>query len=64
MPPLRRPNLTGAYGVPTPPPPASVLAHPDRVMRFLTIQRIAWAVRLGAIGSVLLLLYAAHLLRV
>ncbi|HEV2317937.1 MAG TPA: hypothetical protein VGV89_10260 [Thermoplasmata archaeon] len=50
--------------MPTPPPPASVLAHPDRVMRFLTFQRIAWAVRLGAIGSVLLLLYAAHLLRV
>lgn len=60
---MRRPNLSGAFGIAHPPPSPSVLAHPDRVIRYFHFQRIAWAVRIGAIAAVLFLLYSAHLFR-
>jgi hypothetical protein len=39
-----------------------MLAHPDRVLRFANFQRVLWALRLGVIAGLLLLLYATHIL--
>lgn len=60
--PLRKGLLLGAVGVPPAPPTAAMLAHPDRVLRFANFQRVLWALRLGVIAGLLLLLYATHIL--
>jgi hypothetical protein len=51
-------NLSGAYGVSTPPPAAALANHPHRVSRYLRGIWLLWVVRLGAVGVLLYVLYA------
>ncbi|MCI4365745.1 MAG: hypothetical protein L3K10_06785 [Thermoplasmata archaeon] len=55
-------NLTGAYGIATPPPAAALANHPDRVLRYLRGFRVLWALRLGAVAALLYLLYLTHVI--
>jgi hypothetical protein len=54
-------DLSGAYGIPTPPPAAAIANHPDRVARYLRGTRLLWVARLGALAALLYLLFAFHL---
>ena len=54
---MRKPDLSGAFGVPRPTPSRAVLAHPERVLRFQLFQQLLWAVRIGSIVALLALLY-------
>jgi hypothetical protein len=53
-------NLSGAYGIATPPNAAAIANHPERVVRFNRILALLWVVRLGAVAALLYLLYAIH----
>jgi len=53
-------DLSGAYGIASPPPAAAIANHPDRVLRYLRGVRLLWAVRLGAVAALLYLLYVTH----
>jgi len=55
-------NLSGAYGIPTPPPAAAIANHPERVRRYSRALMLLWAVRLAAVGVLLFVLYSLHLL--
>ena len=59
---MRRPELVGAYGVPARPTLAAVLAHPERALRYALVLRVLWAIRIGIIVGLVLILYLAHLL--
>jgi hypothetical protein len=44
-------------------PPAAALAnHPERVVRYMRGVRFFWAVRLGAVGALLYVLYLTHVI--
>jgi hypothetical protein len=58
---LPRSDLPGAWGIPARPPTAAMLAHPERVLRYGLFLRALWAVRIGAVVAIVLLLYLAHL---
>ena len=59
---MPRPNLSGAYGVATPPPAGAISRHPERALRYSHYLQLVWAVRLGAIAVLLLFLYATHVI--
>jgi hypothetical protein len=54
-------RLSGAYGI-VRAPAAAMIAHPERVRRFMNFQRALWAIRIGAILGVLALLTATHVI--
>lgn len=53
-------DLSGAYGVPSPPPAAALANHPDRVLRYSRGLWLLWGVRLAVVGLLVLLLYTFH----
>ncbi|MGA8664009.1 MAG: hypothetical protein WB809_02930 [Thermoplasmata archaeon] len=55
-------NLSGAYGIATPPPVAALANHPERVLRFSRLMGLLWAARLGAVALLLYLLYLTHVI--
>jgi hypothetical protein len=55
-------NLSGAYGVPSPPPSAAVVAHPERALRFARYLWLLWGIRLGALAALVAVLYATHVI--
>jgi hypothetical protein len=55
-------NLSGAYGIATPPPAGAIANHPDRVVRYLRGMWLLWAIRLGLVAFLLYLLYLTHVI--
>ena len=59
---MAKPNLSGAYGIATPPPTVAFANHPDRVLHYARLLWLAWAVRIGVVGLLLFLLYVTHVI--
>jgi hypothetical protein len=59
---VRKPNLSGAYGIPTPPPAAAMANHPERVLSYSRGMRWLWVLRIGVVLTLLALLYVTHVI--
>jgi len=55
-------NLSGAYGIATPPPEAAMAHHPERVRRYGYGMMLLWGVRLAILTVLLLVLYTLHVI--
>jgi hypothetical protein len=55
-------NLSGAYGISTPPPAAAIAHHPERVQRYSRGLMILWGARLAVVAVLLFVLYAFHVI--
>jgi hypothetical protein len=55
-------NLSGAYGISTPPPAAAIANHPERVQRYSRGLTLLWVARIAIVGALLLVLYAFHVI--
>ncbi|HLM91979.1 MAG TPA: hypothetical protein VK424_08060 [Thermoplasmata archaeon] len=56
-------DLSGAYGIATPPPAAALANHPERVLRYSRMMALVWGLRLGAVAVLLYLLYLSHVIQ-